>query len=74
MLSSGVLLSQIPYTGISANAKMILFVVGMVLWSAFGAWMLMRKRGGKEVKKQVNMKEAIAQFKQNNLVRKQALA
>lgn len=71
VLSSGVLLSNLPYTGVSDTTKVALLILGLSLWSGFVAWMLMRK---KQAKKQGSMKETIAQFKQANLVRKQALA
>ena len=69
-LSSGVLLSSIPYTGIGENMKMAVFVIGMILWSAFVAWLLLRKK----IKKGVSHKEMIEKFKAANLARKQARA
>jgi hypothetical protein len=42
--SAGVYLSQIPATGISPTMKLALFVLGLALWSAFGAYMVLEKR------------------------------
>ncbi len=39
-LSSGVFLSQVPYTGASLDLKMILFLLGMFIWSAFAAYFI----------------------------------
>lgn len=46
---SGVFLSQVPATGISLGLKMVLFTVGLTLWSLFAAFMIARKRGGMAV-------------------------
>jgi hypothetical protein len=40
---SGVFLSQVPSTGISFGLKMTLFTLGLLLWSAFVAFMIARK-------------------------------
>ena len=42
--TSGVFLSQIPATGISFGLKMLLFTLGIMLWSVFAAFMIMQKR------------------------------
>jgi hypothetical protein len=42
---SGVFLSQVPSTGISYGLKMTLFILGLLLWSMFGAFMIARKKG-----------------------------
>jgi hypothetical protein len=41
---SGVYLSQIPATGIDLNLKTILFALGLIIWSAFVAYILMNRR------------------------------
>jgi hypothetical protein len=67
-LASGVFLSQIPYTGISQSMKMTLFVVGMTLWSAFMAWIIMKKKAKKQG---ITVSQMIEKFKQENLAKKQ---
>ncbi len=42
--SAGVFLNQIPATGITPGLKMALFVLGLTMWSAFGAYMILQKR------------------------------
>jgi hypothetical protein len=76
VLTSGVLLSSIPYTGLSYGMKMSLFILGMILWSAFMAWILMRKKLAKKgtAKATVSTSDMIAKFKADNLARKQAIA
>ena len=71
VLSSGVFLSQIPYTGVSENIKMALFVLGMIIWSAFMAWIINKKITAKKAKgNSISQKEIIERFKQANLARK----
>lgn len=41
---SGVFLSQVPSTGIGFSLKMNLFIVGLLLWSLFAAFMIARKK------------------------------
>jgi len=43
-LSSGVYLSSVPYTGAGNNLEIDLFVLGMILWSAFAAYMIIEKK------------------------------
>jgi hypothetical protein len=70
-LSSGVFLSQIPYTGIAENMKMILFVLSLILWSAFMAWIMIKKRTQKKVLNSgLSHREMIEKFKQNNLAKR----
>ncbi len=71
VLTSGVLLSSIPYTGFAENVKMGAFVLGMILWSAFVAWIIMRKR---LAKKGITASSMIAKFKADNLANKQIAA
>ncbi len=40
----GVYLSSIPATGLSANMKNVLFMVGLLMWSAFLAYMYVARR------------------------------
>jgi hypothetical protein len=42
--SSGVYLSNVPYTGAEPNLKVALFILGLFLWSSFGAFMIIRKK------------------------------
>lgn len=70
-LASGVFLSQIPFTGAAENMRMALFVLGMILWSAFVAWIIMKKRG---VKAGTNHENIFENFKRENLARKQIVA
>ncbi len=70
-LASGVYLSDIPYTGVGENLKMILFVLGMTLWSAFMAWVFLKRKAAKSG---MTQKELIAQFKKDNLARKGIIA
>jgi hypothetical protein len=70
-LSSGVFLSQVPYTGGGLNLKVSLFILGLFMFSAFGAYMIIQKRnsafaaaGG------ISQKEMIARFKADNQARK----
>jgi hypothetical protein len=72
VLTSGVLLSSIPYTGFAENMKIAAFVLGMTLWSAFMAWVIMRKKIAK--KAGTTQADMIAEFKRQNLARKQATA
>lgn len=41
--TSGVFLSQIPYTGASANSSVALFVIGLWIWSATVAYFIVKK-------------------------------
>jgi len=43
-LSSGVYLNQVPYTGGGPNLKIDLFLLGLFLWSAFSAYMILERR------------------------------
>lgn len=40
---SGIFLNQVPDTGISFGLKIALFTLGLLMWSAFGAYILSRK-------------------------------
>ncbi len=66
-LTSGVFLSQIPYTGFSGGTKVTLFALGLFFWSAVIAWAILRKKARKEG---ISQRELIARFKKENLARK----
>ena len=70
-LASGVFLSDIPYTGVGENLKMILFVLGMTLWSAFMAWVFLKKKAQKAG---MTQREMIEKFKRDNLAKRQISA
>ncbi len=65
-LSSGVFLSDLPYTGVSKNVKIALFFFGLLLWSAVVAYIFFKKQEEKNGKK-LTHKEMIERFKQQNL-------
>lgn len=69
---AGVFLSQVPSTGISAkNIKMILFTIGLLMWSAFAAYIVNFKRKNKlAAATPSNMSARIEAFKQRNLNKK----
>lgn len=69
---SGVFLSQIPYTGVAENLKMIFFILGMMIWSGFMAYTFMMKKGMLQPAGHgaVSMRERIEEFKKENLRRK----
>lgn len=46
---SGVYLSQVPDTGIEANMKVMLFAIGLIIWSAFIGYVIVSKRRNKLV-------------------------
>ena len=66
-LTSGVFLSQIPYTGLSGGWNVSLFILGLFFWSAIIAWFILRK---KEMNGKFSRSEMIAKFKQQNLAQK----
>lgn len=63
-LASGVFLSQIPYTGITGDWKMTLFILAIILWSAFVAYIILKKYSAKSGK---TPSQTIAEFKKRNL-------
>ena len=74
-LSSGVYLSTVPYTGAGPNWKISLFVLGLVMWSAFAAFIILKKNGslataGVRMGTVTSMTDRIEQFKKENLARK----
>ncbi len=66
-LTSGVFLSQIPYTGLSGGWNVSLFIFGLFFWSAIIAWFILRK---KELNGKSSRSEMIERFKQQNLSQK----
>jgi len=44
-LSSGVYLSQVPYTGAGPNWKITFFILGIFGWSALAAYVIMKRKG-----------------------------
>lgn len=72
-LSSGVFLSQVPYTGGELNLKVALFVLGLFMFSAFAAYMIILKKNARNLATtsgKYSQKEMIERFKQENLSRK----
>jgi len=68
-LSSGVFLSQVPYTGAGPSLKVTLFGLGLLLWSAFAAYMILVKGKKNELATPtgtLSMREKIEQFKRKN--------
>ncbi len=68
-LSSGVYLTQVPYTGVDFNLKLVLFLIGITLWSAFAAYMIIRKRNSMAYSNGVktDMSDRLEEFKKQNL-------
>ncbi|MBU3668718.1 MAG: hypothetical protein FGM57_01980 [Candidatus Taylorbacteria bacterium] len=66
---SGVFLNQVPATGISFGLKVTLFTLGLLLWSAFGAYIVYRKYPEVLVKTTVSSDKAL-QFKLSQMKKK----
>ncbi len=66
-LTSGVFLSQVPYTGIKGGWNISIFILGLFFWSMVIAWFIFRK---KEMREKFSRSEIVAKFKQQNLDRK----
>ena len=66
-LTSGVFLSQIPYTGLSGGWNVSLFILGLFFWSGIIAWFILRK---KELNGKFSRSEMVERFKQQNLAQK----
>ncbi len=64
--ASGVLLSSLPYTGISGNMKTALFIIGLMLWSGLIAHIFIKKQKAKTGKGNIN----IENFKRENMLKK----
>ncbi len=70
-LSSGVFLSEIPYTGASSGTKIALFILGLALWSAVIAHILIKKRARKHgVSYKQAQSDIVADFKRQNMLKK----
>ncbi|MBU3668889.1 MAG: hypothetical protein FGM57_02895 [Candidatus Taylorbacteria bacterium] len=69
---SGVFLNQVPDTGISFGLKTTLFTIGLLLWSAFGAYVLSRKTKVQSVEGG-NLSKAEL-FKRANMLKKGIIA
>lgn len=65
--ASGVFLSQVPATGISFNGKLALFILGLTMWSAFMAYIVIEKKKGKLA---MNQKSKLENFKLENMKKK----
>ena len=64
---SGIYLNEVPATGIDFNLKVGLYILGLVLWSAFVGFMIIEK---KKAKLALANRSRIEDFKQENLKRK----
>ena len=64
---SGIYLNEVPATGIDFNLKVALYILGLVLWSAFIGFMIVEK---KKAKLALANRAKIEDFKQENLKRK----
>lgn len=64
---SGIYLNDVPATGISFNLKVALYILGLVLWSAFVGFMLVERRKAKFA---LANRGRIEDFKQENLRKK----
>lgn len=64
---SGIYLSEVPATGISFNLKVALYILGLILWSAFVGFMLVQK---KKSKLAFANRSRIEDFKEQNLKKK----
>ncbi|MEI6553269.1 MAG: PKD domain-containing protein [bacterium] len=64
---SGIYLNEVPATGISFNLKIALYILGLILWSAFVGLMVVEK---KKAKLALANRARIEDFKQENLKKK----
>ncbi len=72
---AGVYLSQLPSTGISFSMKMILFTLGLIMWSLFMAYMFIQRKNNKLAhvgiqENSLSQSERIEAFKKANLLKK----
>ena len=70
----GVLISSLPYTGLAENIKITIFMIGLMIWSAFLAYLYIAKRNllwGTAMPIQT-IGDRVAEFKRQNMLRKQA--
>jgi hypothetical protein len=61
---SSVYLNQVPYTGIGDNPKFIAFILGLFMFSALGAYMIVSRKA------KIERKNKILDFKHENMLRK----
>lgn len=64
---SGIYLNEVPATGIDFNLKVALYTLGLVIWSAFVAFMIINK---KKAKLAMANRTRIEDFKLENMKRK----
>jgi hypothetical protein len=64
---SGIYLNEVPATGIDFNIKVGLYMLGLILWSAFVGFMIVEKR---KAKLALANRGRIEDFKQENLRKK----
>ncbi len=74
--TSGVFLSQVPYTGANSNTGVVLFVIGLWIWSASIAYFIFKKTSKDSFfqfansSKKISQRDLIAKFKKENLERR----
>ncbi|MEI7513137.1 MAG: PKD domain-containing protein [bacterium] len=61
---TSVYLNQVPYTGVGDNPKFVAFIIGLFMFSALGAYMIVSKRA------KIERKNKILDFKNQNMLRK----
>ena len=64
---SGIYLNEVPATGIDFNFKVALYIIGMILWSAFVGFVIIERKKGKLA---MANRGRIEDFKQENLRKK----
>ncbi len=67
---AGVFLNQVPSTGKSFNLKMALFVIGLIAWSLFAAFIIQIKRKSTLAAAGTDQVSRIESFKRMNLEKK----
>jgi hypothetical protein len=61
---SSVYLNQVPYTGVGDNPKFVAFIIGLFMFSALGAYMIVSKRA------KIERKNKILDFKHENMLKR----
>ena len=61
---SSVYLNQVPYTGVGDNPKLMMFVIGLILWSGAMAYAIIYRRAKSD------RKNAILDFKKENMAKR----
>jgi hypothetical protein len=72
-LTSGVFLSDLPYTGVSKGLKVTLFFLGLAIWSIVVAYIFYKKYYEKEANRKLTHKELVLRFKEENKLRKYSI-